>query len=303
MADSGSAAGSPTQPKHSRKFLSGFKERFSSHQKNKDRGGLPNQQNDRNKAVTTNGQKAPDLGAQGGKGGSPSGPSTHVEETVQSSKSVSTTEPTVISGFPARISPTKSKETIQSPKNVSTIDPTNMSASSPSAEIEKAPQSSKVISAADPLGSIHELWNEAYDELRSQEEKLIKDYEAALHGDPAMMLGSTVILSGFKLERKTQMAALLARKVEEVKKNTWRLKFGGHDVPLKDLAESVLGIVQWADDYISGALSANPYALIAWGGVSLLLPVSTYILTPYRTKRCHLRITFNQVVSGPVQTY
>jgi hypothetical protein len=88
-----------------------------------------------------------------------------------------------------------------------------------------------------------------------------------------------VILSGFKVERKAQMTTLLSRKLEEVKENTWKLKFGGHDIPLKDLAQPVVGIIQWADEHISGALSANPYASIAWAGVSLLLPVSHGILT------------------------
>jgi hypothetical protein len=86
-----------------------------------------------------------------------------------------------------------------------------------------------------------------------------------------------VMLSGSKEERKDQMATLLTRKIEEVKKNTWKLKFGGQDIPLKDLAQPVVGIIQWADDYISGALSSNPYASLAWGGVSLLLPVSHFL--------------------------
>lgn len=89
------------------------------------------------------------------------------------------------------------------------------------------------------------------------------------------MIGAkAVTLSGSKEERKDQMATLLARKIAEVKMNTWRLKFGAQDIPLKDLAQPVVGIIQWADDYIAGALSASPYASLAWGGVSLLLPVS-----------------------------
>jgi hypothetical protein len=134
------------------------------------------------------------------------------------------------------------------------------------------------ISAPNVLCPVHELWDQAYEELRKQEDKLIKDYEAVLTGDLAIMIGSmAVMLSGSKEERKDQMATLLTRKIEEVKKNTWKLKFGGQDIPLKDLAQPVVGIIQWADDYISGALSSNPYASLAWGGVSLLLPVSHFL--------------------------
>jgi hypothetical protein len=89
-------------------------------------------------------------------------------------------------------------------------------------------------SNAGSLHPINELWNDAYDELREQEEKLMKDYEATLCADLAtMVVGSTVVLSGSKVERKAQMMTLLSRKVEEVKKNTWKLRFGGHDVSSK----------------------------------------------------------------------
>jgi hypothetical protein len=130
-----------------------------------------------------------------------------------------------------------------------------------------------------PLGerlcSISELWNQAYDDLKRDEEQLIKDYQSVLSSDMSMtMITPTLMTMGSSEERQQQMAALLARKVEETKKKTWKLKFGGKEIPVKDVVESVVGIISWADDYISGALSTNPYASVAWGGVSLLLPVS-----------------------------
>lgn len=127
------------------------------------------------------------------------------------------------------------------------------------------------------LYSMNELWNVAYEELKSKEEDLMNEYEQKLRGDLTTMLGVTVVFSGSKLERKDLMRSLLARKIEEVKDNTWKLKFAGHEIPVKDLAEFVAGIIAWADDYIAEALSANTYASIAWAGVSLLLPVrNTY---------------------------
>jgi hypothetical protein len=124
---------------------------------------------------------------------------------------------------------------------------------------------------------IHELWNEAYDALRANEENLVKDYEATTYKNLGTMVSSTVALTGAKLGRENLMAIVLREKMEEVDENTWRLKFCGREVPIRDLAEPVVGIVKWADDYIGNAVSANPYASIAWAGVSLLLPVS-YIL-------------------------
>ncbi|KUJ09733.1 uncharacterized protein LY89DRAFT_761415 [Mollisia scopiformis] len=88
------------------------------------------------------------------------------------------------------------------------------------------------------------------------------------------MVGFTVSFSGSKVERQEQMATLLERKIKKTKEETWKLNFNGKDIPVSDLAQPVVGIIQWADDYISGALSANPYASTAWAGVSLLLPLA-----------------------------
>ncbi|KAE8454432.1 hypothetical protein EG329_000054 [Mollisiaceae sp. DMI_Dod_QoI] len=129
------------------------------------------------------------------------------------------------------------------------------------------------VSTTEPL-PIQELWNQAFDELKEQEENLVEEYEKCLRGDLATMVGLTVSMPGSKVERQEQMAVLLGRKIKQTKDDTWKLKFYGKDIPVKDLAQPVVGIIQWADDYISNALSANPYASIAWAGVSLLLPLA-----------------------------
>jgi hypothetical protein len=120
---------------------------------------------------------------------------------------------------------------------------TDVSTSGPSTKFKETPHPTQA-SNTDSLCPIHELWNDAYDELRGQEENLMKDYEATLCSDLATMVGSTVILSGSNVEKNSQMMNLLSRKVEEVKKNTWKLRFGGHDVQLKDLAQPVVSIIQ-----------------------------------------------------------
>jgi len=140
--------------------------------------------------------------------------------------------------------------------------------------------SSKLPSQVAPVRPIHELWDQAYDDLRAKEENLVKDYEATLSGNLKTIVGSTTALSGFRIRREDQMKMVLKEKIEEVKKNTWKLKFSGKEVPVKDLIEPVFGIIDWANNYIGNAVSANPYASIAWAGVSLLLPVSL-VPTPF----------------------
>jgi hypothetical protein len=129
---------------------------------------------------------------------------------------------------------------------------------------------------------IHELWNEAYEELREKEERVIKDYEAAMSKDIAIILGSTSLALAapqVRVTRREQMASLLEKKIAEAKKNAWKLKYGtDNEVLLKDLAGPVINIIREAETFVNGAVSANPYASIAWAGISLLLPVSLIII-------------------------
>lgn len=120
------------------------------------------------------------------------------------------------------------------------------------------------------LGPIRELWNQAYNDLRAKEENLVKDYEAALSGNL-----TNVVPSESNIGREVQMKMILETKLEEVKENMWKLHFGASEVPVKDLVlQPVVGIIEWANQYINAAVSANPYASLAWAGVGLLLQVS-----------------------------
>jgi ankyrin repeat domain-containing protein 50 len=138
--------------------------------------------------------------------------------------------------------------------------------------------SSEVTPVISPIG---ELWNQAYDDLRAEEETLVRNYEATLSGNLNAIIGSTVVLSGWKIEREEQMNIVLKSMVEEVNKNTWKLKFGGKEILDKNPLESVIVVIGWANEYISDAVGSNPDASIAWAGVVLLLPVSSIVQNPF----------------------
>lgn len=136
--------------------------------------------------------------------------------------------------------------------------------------VEKPPS---VKGSSDRDVSIRELWDVAYEKLKSEDGELIRRYEAALprvdgpaeKADPALEP---------KASRREHMRAVLELKIDEAKRDAWKLKFGASEVMAKDLVEPALSVVDWANDYITNAVSANAYASIAWSAVSLLLPVS-----------------------------
>jgi hypothetical protein len=133
--------------------------------------------------------------------------------------------------------------------------------------------------------SIFELWDEAYEELSKTEKTLVADYEALLSTSlgGAIASSATTFSSSTKVQRCQSMSTLLEKKIEEIEKGEWKLRFKDHELAVKDLVEPVVGVMYWAKDFIGTALKPSPYGSIAWAGVCLLLSVSMTLdisLTP-----------------------
>lgn len=118
---------------------------------------------------------------------------------------------------------------------------------------------------------IRDLWKLAYDRLRKEDEQLIKNYEAKISKNLSASISEAI---DSKISVRDQMDIVLRSKMDEVNQNSWKLRFGSSEVQVKDLAQPILGVVNWANEYMSGALTPNPCASMAWAGISLLLPVS-----------------------------
>ncbi|KAL2267118.1 hypothetical protein VTJ83DRAFT_4395 [Remersonia thermophila] len=67
------------------------------------------------------------------------------------------------------------------------------------------------------------------------------------------------------------MDALLREKIEEVERNTWKLKFSEHEVPARSLAEPVLSVIGLVNQHLGSAAAGDPCASLAWSGVTLIL--------------------------------
>ncbi|KAK1536059.1 hypothetical protein CPAR01_09601 [Colletotrichum paranaense] len=119
-------------------------------------------------------------------------------------------------------------------------------------------------------GSIRQLWDVAYQNLRNQEESLVQEFEDQICGNLAAGLGVGVRSHA---GTKDWLATILKNKMDQVNRESWRLKFGSSEVEVQDIVKPVLAVVDWANDFVAKALVSNPYASIAWSGVSLLLPL------------------------------
>ncbi|KAK1702341.1 hypothetical protein BDP67DRAFT_422358 [Colletotrichum lupini] len=119
-------------------------------------------------------------------------------------------------------------------------------------------------------GSIRQLWDVAYQNLRNQEESLVQEFEDQICGNLAAGLGVGVRSHA---GTKDWLATILKHKMDQVNRESWKLKFGSSEVEVQDVVKPVLAVVDWANDFVAKALVSNPYASIAWSGVSLLLPL------------------------------
>ena len=134
---------------------------------------------------------------------------------------------------------------------------------------------------------IVELWDEAYDELSKKDRSLVADYEVQLSNSlvGAVALAGQAPAIAFsrlgKVQRCQQMKVLLVQKIKELDEGEWKLKFKDHELAVKDLVEPVVGVIDWAKDFIGTALEPSPYGSIAWAGVCILLSVSATFPTSH----------------------
>jgi hypothetical protein len=61
--------------------------------------------------------------------------------------------------------------------------------------------------------------------------------------------------------------------LKDREKKQWRVPLLGRDIKIREQAERLAKSLLWSDSIVKNALSAQPYAALAWSGVSLLLPV------------------------------
>ncbi|KAK1532441.1 uncharacterized protein CCOS01_04424 [Colletotrichum costaricense] len=149
----------------------------------------------------------------------------------------------------------------------------SISASEPSNTLQEDTRdepTAKLMPSQNSEGSIRQLWDVAYQNLRNQEESLVQEFEDQICGNLAAGLGVGVRSHA---GTKDWLATILKHKMDQVNRESWKLKFGSSEVEVQDVVKPVLAVVDWANDFVAKALVSNPYASIAWSGVSLLLPL------------------------------
>jgi hypothetical protein len=107
----------------------------------------------------------------------------------------------------------------------------------------------------------------AYRIFREREPELTADYAKHL----ASLQGDTAVNIDLSVPRLVQ--SIVTRLLENREKKQWRVSLLGKDIKIREQAKKLAKFLLWSDPIVKDALSGQPYAALAWSGVSVLLPV------------------------------
>jgi hypothetical protein len=189
-------------------------------------------------------QRGKEMGVDRGQGSS--SPASATTDQLSTPSLLTSTTPAKLTSEPAGSSDP------QSPKDLSTA----------ALSIRVADRSTITLSTSESL----DLWKSAFDKFREEEPDLLGDYDHHVFGATAVNAG---------LASREAIETALNKLLEDREKKQWKISVLSHDIKLRAQVERVVGILKWADPLVKDALSTQPYAALAWSGVSLLLPVST----------------------------
>ncbi|KAF2458453.1 hypothetical protein BDY21DRAFT_220776, partial [Lineolata rhizophorae] len=145
--------------------------------------------------------------------------------------------------------------------------------------------------ASPPACADIDPWARAYEIVQERERELMADYKrhiASLQDDAAA--------SGDLLTPRT-VESVVNKLFEDREKKQWRVSLLGNDVKIREQVERLAKFILWSDPVVKNALSAQPYAALAWSGVSMLLP----LLTSGTTQKEAMLNGFNSI--GDLQVY
>ncbi|KAI8287670.1 hypothetical protein K4K60_012238 [Colletotrichum sp. SAR11_57] len=147
--------------------------------------------------------------------------------------------------------------------------PASDTASPPQERPQEAP-AQELLGPQENGNSIRQLWAVAYKSLRDEKDSPVQAFEDQIRRNLSSDIAETIESHA---NTKDWMSKVVQNQMDQVKRDTLKLRFGKSEVEAQDVVKSVLAVVDWSKDFVTKALSGNPTASIAWGGVSLLLPL------------------------------
>ncbi|KAL7814593.1 hypothetical protein V8C44DRAFT_363537 [Trichoderma aethiopicum] len=150
---------------------------------------------------------------------------------------------------------------------------------------------SKAATATSLTRNGDDLWALAFSMVQMRESKLMLAYEeylSTLPGDAAV--DANISVPDF-------VKSVVDRAIQDREEKKWHVSLLGADVEVRKQAERLVKLLLWSEPIVKAAVSNQPYAALAWSGVSILLPLVTSSITQNEA----MLKGFNAV--GDVQVY
>ena len=132
---------------------------------------------------------------------------------------------------------------------------------------------SKDVIAIEDVKNSKDLWLQAYEALELREPDLVAAYKRRLA--PTSTNPADPSLSPELIE------TIINSNLQDREADQWVVNLGRKPVKVREQGEKIIKFILWSNDIVSQALSAQPYAALAWSGVSILLPVSSVLIELY----------------------
>jgi hypothetical protein len=114
-------------------------------------------------------------------------------------------------------------------------------------------------------------WSRAFDIVQARERELMTDYKKHL----ASLQGTASAASG-DLSTPRSVESILKQLLKDREEKQWMVSLMGKPVKIREQGEKLVKFLLWTDPIVKNAVSAQPYAALAWTGVSMLLPVGEF---------------------------
>ncbi|KND86748.1 Kinase D-interacting substrate [Tolypocladium ophioglossoides CBS 100239] len=139
--------------------------------------------------------------------------------------------------------------------------------------LNPAPSVPQAAILADTRCDDTDIWAGAFGIVQDREPKIMENYKAYLDSpreDSSVNEG---------ISKPHAAKDIIARLLDERESNQWRL--WGTEIKIREPAEKLVKFAIWASPIVKDAVSAQPYAALAWSGVSMLLPLLTRSTTQH----------------------
>jgi hypothetical protein len=118
------------------------------------------------------------------------------------------------------------------------------------------------------------LWDEAYEQLREEDEQLVIAFEKDLLTQGKEQPGDHDHHAVLDDSHETRLQNLVERRLADIQETRLQFTVGGRDIVVKDQARRIIHAILAVKDFISSAVSSEPHAALAWAGILVLLNVS-----------------------------